>query len=119
LSSRQSENIDIDSPAQTVIYTGRVSCPPGKWRVTPTTNTETPMSDFNNPVMDSDEEVLHTSRNILDYDEPKFYGQAISSHNADVWHFVSEGEEDALWRNYTWDVVDRPTDRKIVDSKWS
>jgi hypothetical protein len=25
---------------------------------------------------------------------------------------------DALWCNHTWDVVDRPTDRKIVDSKW-
>jgi hypothetical protein len=25
---------------------------------------------------------------------------------------------DALRRNHTWDVVDRPTHRKIVDSKW-
>jgi hypothetical protein len=25
---------------------------------------------------------------------------------------------DALRHNHTWDVVDRPTDRKIVDSKW-
>jgi hypothetical protein len=25
---------------------------------------------------------------------------------------------DALRRNHTWDVVDRPTDRKIVNSKW-
>jgi hypothetical protein len=25
---------------------------------------------------------------------------------------------DALRCNHTWDVVDRPTDRKIVDSKW-
>jgi hypothetical protein len=24
----------------------------------------------------------------------------------------------ALWRNHTWDMVDRPTERKIVDSKW-
>jgi hypothetical protein len=25
---------------------------------------------------------------------------------------------DALRRNHTWDVVDKPTDRNIVDSKW-
>jgi hypothetical protein len=25
---------------------------------------------------------------------------------------------DTLWRNHTWDVVDRPTDSQIVDSKW-
>jgi hypothetical protein len=25
---------------------------------------------------------------------------------------------DALRRNHTWDVVDRPTNRKTVDSKW-
>jgi hypothetical protein len=25
---------------------------------------------------------------------------------------------DAHWRNHTWDVVDRPTDRTSVDSTW-
>jgi hypothetical protein len=25
---------------------------------------------------------------------------------------------DTLQRKHTWDMVDRPTDRKIVDSKW-
>jgi hypothetical protein len=25
---------------------------------------------------------------------------------------------DAIQRNYTWDVVDTPTDRNLVDSKW-
>jgi hypothetical protein len=29
-----------------------------------------------------------------------------------------KAEMDALWHNHTWDVVDRPVDRKIVDSKW-
>jgi hypothetical protein len=63
--------------------TGRVSRPPGEWWVAPTTNTDTPMPDFNNPVMDRDEAVLNTSRNILDDEEPKFYRQAISRPNAD------------------------------------
>jgi hypothetical protein len=65
--------MDIDSPAQTVTRTGRFSRPPGEWWVAPTTNTDTPMPDFNNPVMDPDEEVLNKSRNILDDEEPKFY----------------------------------------------
>jgi hypothetical protein len=109
--------MDIDSPAQTVTRTGRVSSPPGEWWVAPT-NTDTPMPDFNNPVMDPDKEVLNTSQNILDDEEPKFYRQVISGPNADLWHSAIEAEMDALQRNHTWDVVDRPTDRTIVDSKW-
>jgi hypothetical protein len=68
--------------------------------------------------MDPDEEVHNTSRNILDDVEPKFNRQAISEANADLWHSAIEAEMDALWRNHTWDVVDRSTVRKIVDSKW-
>jgi hypothetical protein len=110
--------MDIGSPAKTVIHPGKVSYPPGEWWVAPTTNTDTPMPNFNNPVMDSNEEVLNTSRNILDDKESKFYRQAISGTNADLWHSAIEAEMDALWHNYTWDMVDRPTHRKIVDSKW-
>jgi hypothetical protein len=83
--------MDIDSPAQTVMRTGRVSRPPGEWWVAPTTNTDTPMLDFNNPVMDPDEEVLNTSRNILVDEEPKFYRQVISGPNADLWLFCYRG----------------------------
>jgi hypothetical protein len=85
--------------------------------VAPTTNTDTPVHDFNKPVIDSDEEGLNTSGNILDDEEPKLYRQAISGPNGDLWHSAIETKMDALRRNYTWDVVDRPTDRQIVDSK--
>jgi hypothetical protein len=74
------------------------------------------MSDFNNPLMDPDEEVLTTSQNILDDEESKYYRQAITGPNAYLWHSAIEAEMDTLRRNHTWDVVDRPTDRKIVDS---
>jgi hypothetical protein len=73
LSSGLSDRMDIDSLAQTVTCTGRLSRPPGEWWVALSTNIDTPMPDFNNPVMDPDEEVLNTSRNILDDEEPKFY----------------------------------------------
>jgi hypothetical protein len=42
----------------------------------------------------------------------------ISGSNADLWHSTIESEMDALQCNYTWDMVDRLTDRKIVDSPW-
>jgi hypothetical protein len=76
------------------------------------------MPDFNNPVMDPDKVVLNTSRYILDDEEPNFHRQAISGPNADLWHSAIEAEMDGVRHNQTWDVVDRPTDRKIIDSKW-
>jgi hypothetical protein len=75
------------------------------------------MPDFNNPVMDADKAVLNTSENILDDEEPKFYPQAINRPEPDVWHSAIEDAMDYLQHKPTWDVVDRPTDRKIVDSK--
>jgi hypothetical protein len=90
--------MDIDCLAHTLTRTGRFSRLPGESWVAPTTNTDTHMSDFNNPVKDPDEEVLNTSRNILDNEKPKFYRQAISRPNADLWHSAIEAEMDALWR---------------------
>jgi hypothetical protein len=55
------------------LLTGRVSHLTSEWCVDLTTNTDTTMLYFNNPVIDSDEEVLNTSRNIVDDEEPKFY----------------------------------------------
>jgi hypothetical protein len=39
--------------------------------------------------MDPDKEVLNTSQNILDNEEPKFYRQVISRPNADLWQALS------------------------------
>jgi hypothetical protein len=38
--------------------------------------------------------------------------------NAAGWHSAIEAEIDARRRDQTWNVVERSTDRKIVDSKW-
>jgi hypothetical protein len=117
-SSGPSDRMDIDSLAQTVMGTVGDSRHAGEWWIAPTTNTDTPMPDFNNLVMYPDEEVLNTSQNILDDKEPKFYRHVKSGPNADLWHSAIQAEIDALRGNHIWDVVDRPTDRKIVDSKW-
>jgi hypothetical protein len=95
-----------------------VSRPPGAWLVTPTTNPDTPIPDINKAVIDPGEEVLNPSQTIIDDEEPKFYRQAISGSNADLWHSAIAAEMDVLQHNHTWDVIDRPNVRKVVDSKW-
>jgi hypothetical protein len=107
----------LGSLAQTVMHTGIVSHTPGEMWVAPISNTETPIPNFNLPVIDPDKEVFNTSRNILDDEEPKFYRQAISGRNADLLHSAIEAEIDTLRRNHSWEIVDRPCDRKIVDSQ--
>jgi hypothetical protein len=49
-----------------------VSRRPGEWWVAPTPDTDTPMPNFNNLLMDLDEEVLNTSQNISDDEEANF-----------------------------------------------
>jgi hypothetical protein len=66
--------------------------------------------------MDSDNDVLNTTQHILDEEEPKFDREAISRPNPVLWHSAIKATMDALRRNRTWDMVDRSTDRKIVDS---
>jgi hypothetical protein len=73
LASELSEDMDIDSPAQTVTYIGRVPRPSGRWWAAATTNTDTPMPDFNNSVMDHDEDVVNISRNFIDHEEQKLF----------------------------------------------
>jgi hypothetical protein len=101
LSSGPSDHIDIDSLAHTVRYKEKVLCAPGEWWVAPTTNTNTPMPDFNNQVMDPNEEVLNIPGYILDGIEPKYNRQAINKPNADLWHTAIEAEIDGVRHNHT------------------
>jgi hypothetical protein len=70
--------MDIANKPQTIKHIERASHTPGEWGVASTTDTDTPIHDFNNPLLDPDNEVLSTSPNILEYAESKFYRQAIS-----------------------------------------
>jgi hypothetical protein len=85
--------------------------------VAPTTNTDPPLPDFNKLVIEPDEEVLNSCRNILDVEESKCYRQVINRPDDDIWDSAIVAEINGLRRDHTWDVVDRPRDRKIVDSK--
>ena len=50
--------------------------------------------------------------------DPTSYAEAMRSENADEWMKAYQYEIDALHKNDTWDLVDLPTGRKAVKSKW-
>ena len=50
--------------------------------------------------------------------DPASYAEAMRSENADEWMKAYQYEIDALHKNDTWDLVDLPTGRKAVKSKW-
>jgi hypothetical protein len=58
-------------------------------------NTDIPMPNIKHLVMDSDEEDLNISRNILDDEELKFYRLMICGRNADL--CAIEAQMDTLW----------------------
>jgi hypothetical protein len=87
------------------MHSRTVSRPRSEWCVAPTTNTDTLMANFNNPVMDPDTYSFNTSQNIVAYKEPKFYRQAISEPNADLQTSTIEAEIHYLRLHHTWDVV--------------
>jgi hypothetical protein len=53
-----------------------------------------------------------------EYHDPASFQEAMESDFADEWHDVCQYEMDALAKNGTWDLVDLPTGRKAVKSKW-
>jgi hypothetical protein len=51
------------------------------------------------------------------YEEPKIYQEAISRINDQQWQKAMDEELVALKRNNTFDIVPRPSGRKIIDCK--
>ena len=64
---------------------------------------------------------FHVSANsatIAIPDEPTTYRQATSGDGADLWQAAMDDEIQSLKENGTWEEVDPPAGRRIVDSKW-
>ena len=51
-------------------------------------------------------------------DEPLCYREAVEGSNSDKWKEAMKDEMKALYKNATWDLVERPNDRKNVGCKW-
>jgi hypothetical protein len=50
--------------------------------------------------------------------EPSTYNQAMNSDDQHLWKKVIQSEKDALDKDHTWDIVNRPTNRAVVKGKW-
>jgi hypothetical protein len=53
-----------------------------------------------------------------EYQDPLTFREAMRLEQADQWHDTCQYEIDALAKNGTWTLVDLPTGRKAVKSKW-
>jgi hypothetical protein len=51
-------------------------------------------------------------------DDPLFVGEALSRSDASEWRAAMNDEYDSLIQNETWDIVDRPVNRRVISSKW-
>ena len=81
-------------------------------------------------VHDADRRVLHDRRNIknpvryedyamfADCDEPKSFWEAMKSPNSLQWQQAMDNEMSSLVENKTWQFVEKPEGRKIVDNRW-
>ena len=98
---------------------GRQVRPPRKWWRAETQNEQI----FDRTMRDADEislsldseESLLTSILI---DEPQSYSKAKSSPNWSDWKIAINEELQSLKDNDVWEEVTKPTNRKIVDSRW-
>ena len=77
-------------------------------------NLECHFSDLDNgPTPNIDQDSPHT-----DLEEPPNVEEALRSPNADHWINAMKNEMQSLTINKTWDLVRKPTDRKIITCKW-
>jgi len=72
---------------------------------------------------DTDDEVLVTQEtssivNVLDVPEPETYIHAQQSPNWNDWQMAIEEEIDSLESNKVWEIVDRLSNRRIIDGRW-
>lgn len=50
--------------------------------------------------------------------DPETVEEALSRYDGDLWQTAMNDEYNALLANDTWELVDLPSDRKAIDSKW-
>lgn len=51
-------------------------------------------------------------------DETKSYQEAMRYKERDQWGSASKEEMDSLDRNKTWEIVKRPTKKRVIGCKW-
>src|SRR6218665_2951111 len=114
-----------DESSQNRTRSGRIVRPPGNWwEVRPNRSdgdTSMPDAPTGPQPEDGDTDMSSSSEVALSTHttfEPKTYRQAMASADASRWQQAMDEELASLKENEVWEVVPRPTHRKIVDSKW-
>ena len=49
---------------------------------------------------------------------PNIFGEAIKCNEYKEWQKAMDSEIKSLEKNDTWQIVDKPKDKKIIDVKW-
>ena len=101
---------------RTTRYGRQTRTPREWWKVPPATPQNCPT------LVEEEEEELATtegvSNSILSVDEPTSYANAIASPCSENWKDAMKEELESLHENEVWEVVPKPTHRKIIDGKW-
>jgi hypothetical protein len=63
-------------------------------------------------------EELHDVAGLIEFGDPQIVSEALSSPEAADWKKAMNAEYEALKRNQTWIIVDRPQGKKTVESRW-
>jgi hypothetical protein len=61
---------------------------------------------------------MEEAANIAEEEGPNTYCQAINGHDRELWLAAINEEMDALDRNKTWSVIERPENQKLIDCHW-
>jgi len=60
---------------------------------------------------------LYTAEEV-ESEEPSYFHEATEDKNWEKWNGGMNDEMNSLWKNFTWDIVDRPKDQKVISCRW-
>ena len=73
---------------------------------------KSPINRFGNPVS----HFIYV--NYVDANTPSTFEEALNSKESHEWQIAMNKEISSLVKNATWEIVDRPIDKEIIDVKW-
>lgn len=73
---------------------------------------KSPVSRYGNPVSH------FVYVNYIDANVPNTFEEATNSHDSKKWQIAMDSEMNSLMKNNTWQIVDRPKDKRVIDVKW-
>jgi transposase InsO family protein len=120
-SSNSSNDTEAPLPINHTTRFGRTVQPPRNWwevnHPRPAQNSDD-QSMADGSERDARSDLTMANAHLAEISEPQFFRQATMGPDSDKWTDAIDNEMSALNRNETWDIVDKPSDRKVIGSKW-